>query len=230
MPRKSFLNVLTKLHDDLVKMSVMSEVVIDEAINALERKDIALAHKVIVGDDHIDNMQVDIERSCMEILSSQQPVASDARMIISILKMTTDIERIADHAADISEITIEIADEEYLWNLDLLHRMSEFVKQMIKDSIRSYIDNDIILAKRVCECDNEVDNLFAQSIQELNELMAQNPKSIVQCTKFIFICKYLERIADHAENLAEWVMYSITGDFVQEIHKQKIQNDTNDTK
>ena len=218
MPRKSFLNVLSKLHDDLVKMSVMSEVVINEAINALETKDIALAHKVIKGDDHIDQMQIEIERSCMEILSSQQPVASDARMLISILKMTTDIERIADHAADISEIIIDIASEEYYWDFALLQRMSEFAKQMIKDSIRAYIDNDIILAKKVCECDNHVDKLFYQSIEELNALMEKDPKTIKQCTKFIFICKYLERISDHAENLAEWVMYNITGDFVHEQH------------
>lgn len=217
MPRKGFLNVLNKLHDDLIKMSVMSEIGINEAINALETKDIALAHKVIAGDDHIDNMQREIETSCMEILSLQQPVASDARMIISILKMTTDIERIADHAADISEIIIEIADEEYHWNLHLLQRMCEFTKQMIRDSIRAYIDNDIILAKKVCECDNQVDTLFLQAMDELNSIMEKDTKTIRQCTKFIFICKYLERISDHAENLAEWVIYNISGDFAKGI-------------
>lgn len=214
MPRKVFLSGLQRLNDDMVKMAVMTEISIDEAVRALENKDVVLANKVVSGDDHIDEMQRCIEYECMGILSHHNLEESEVRLIISILKMTTDIERIADHATDISEIVIDMDSYDYIWDISPLRRMCEFAKQMIKDSIRAYVDKDIMLAKAVCECDNEVDKLFYQVLDELRSLMRENPEYVDQSTQFMLISKYLERIADHSTNLAEWVIYIITGEFV----------------
>lgn len=214
MPRKVFLNKLQKLNDDMVKMAVMTEIAIDDAIRALENKDVELAQKIICGDDNIDNMQRKIEQECACILEDESLVKSEIRLIVSILKMTTDIERIADHATDISENIIEVGEYDDIWDISPLRRMCEFAKQMIKDSIRAYVDKNTDLASEVCECDNEVDELYIQSINELKSLMKQNPDTVDQATQFIIISKYLERIADHSTNLAEWVIYNITGEFI----------------
>ncbi|HIZ55379.1 MAG TPA: phosphate signaling complex protein PhoU [Firmicutes bacterium] len=214
MPRKVFTQELESLNNDLVKMVVMTEVSIDEAIRALTGRDIALAHKVIAGDDHIDELQRSIEHRCVDLFVSQAPVASDVRLLVSILKMTTDIERIADHASDISEMVLHIDDTEYAWKLDYVERLSEFIRQMLRDVTRSYINRDILLAKSVCAHDEDVDSIFHQAVSSLMELMAKEPKYIPQATNFMFIVKYMERIGDHCTNLAEWVIYNITGSFI----------------
>ena len=217
MARKVFLSELQKLNDDMVKMAVMTEIAIDNAIRALENKDVEIAGKIIAGDDNIDEMQRNIEQECVRILESGNLEEGDIRFIVSILKMTTDIERIADHATDISENVIRIEDYDYVWDISPIRRMCEFAKQMIKDAIRAYVDKNETLASEVCECDNEVDKLYLQVMSELKDLMRKNPDSIDQATQFMLIAKYLERIADHSTNLAEWVIYNITGEFKQGI-------------
>ena len=212
MVRVRFEASLKQLHDNLIKMAVMTEIAIDEVIRALENQDIDLAHKIISADDQIDDMERKIERDCINLLATQAPVAKDVRLVASIMKMTTDIERIADHASDISEIVLEIAQEEYIWDISVIRRMSEFTRQMVKDAIRAHIDKDITLAKNVLTCDKEVNILFDKAVGELNGLMKEDGKNVGQGIKFLFISKYMERIGDHATNLAEWVMYNITGD------------------
>ena len=214
MPRKIFFTKLQKLNDDMVKMAVMTEIAIDDAIRALENKDTELANKIIAGDDNIDNMQRSIEQECVGILLEGDLDDVEIRFVVSILKMTTDIERIADHATDVSEIVVDMDDSDYIWDISPLRRMCEFAKQMIKDAIRAYVDKNVDLANDVCECDNEVDKLYLQVLEELKDLMRENPQFVDHATQFILISKYLERIADHSTNLAEWVIYNITGKFI----------------
>jgi phosphate transport system protein len=145
------------------------------------------------------------------LIATQQPLAKDLRLITSILKMITDLERIADHSADISELILKIADEEYIKPLVNIPKMASVARDMVRSAIDAYINNDIKMAEDVCSKDSTVDNYFESIINDLQELMRKNPQNINQATTFIFIVKYIEKIADHATNLGEWVIYIITG-------------------
>jgi phosphate transport system protein len=184
---------------------------IDEAIIALKQKDKELSQKVIAQDDVIDDMEREIEKKCIKLIATQQPLAKDLRLITSILKMITDLERIADHSADISELMLQIDDEEYIKPLVNIPKMAAVARDMVKGAIDAYINNDIALAEKVCAKDSTVDEYFQAIINDLQDLMKKNPKNIKQATIFMLIAKYIEKIGDHATNLAEWVIYIITG-------------------
>jgi phosphate transport system protein len=209
--RHGFDESLRDLHYDVVRMASLVEKSIEEAILALKQKDKELAQKVIQQDDEIDEMERAIEKKCIRLIATQQPLAKDLRLITSILKMITDLERIADHSADISELILKIADEEYIKPLVDIPKMASVARDMVRNAIDAYINNDIKMAEDVCSKDSTVDNYFESIINDLQELMRKNPQNINQATTFIFIVKYIEKIADHATNLGEWVIYIITG-------------------
>jgi len=146
------------------------------------------------------------------LIAMQQPIARDLRSISAVLKIITDMERIGDHSADIAEITIRMANGKYIKPLIDIPKMAEKAKEMVKKSIDAYVKQDIILASEVCASDDEVDELFYKIILELVSFMKNDPKTIEQAINFMFIAKYLERIADHATNISEWVVYNVTGD------------------
>ena len=161
-------------------------------------------------------MENDIEARCLKLLLQQQPVASDLRLISSILKMITDLERIGDQAQDISEIVIILSHSNFIKDLTHLPKMAEATIKMVKESIDAFVNKDIALANQVIEYDDVVDDLFVIIKDELISLIRHDVKNGEQAIDLLMIAKYFERIGDHAQNIAEWVVYSLTGEHVGE--------------
>lgn len=210
--RQSYNLELEGLRNDILEMGKLVDHAISMAIESLASQNIELAQKVLVGDDEIDNMQVEIEDKCMSLIARQQPLARDLRIVGTGLKITTDLERMGDHAFDIAQITGSIAGQALIKPLVDIPRMAEMTQNMLKDSLEAYTNLDIGLAERVCQADDEVDNLYHQVFRELLTYMMENPRTIGQATQLIFVTRYLERIADHTTNIAEWVIYLVTGE------------------
>ena len=211
MSRNLFDKELEDLHMDMIKMGSLVEESIENTIIALKNQDTELARKVFRDDDFIDDLEKKIERSCLNLIARQQPLAKDLRTISAALKIITDMERIGDHSSDIAEITIRMAHEKYIKPLIDIPKMAELAKQMVNKSIDAYVKQDVELAKSVCRSDDEVDDLFFKIILELINIMKNNSESVEQAINLMFIAKYLERMADHATNIAEWVVYNVTG-------------------
>ncbi len=211
MVRHSFDKELEHLHELMVQMSGLVEESIENSILALKKQDIELAKKVYQSDDEVDELESRIEKICINLIARQQPLAKDLRAISPALKIITDLERIADHAADIAELTIRMANMKYVKPLVDIPNMAELAKKMVIRSIDSYIKQDINIAMDVCDSDDEVDDLFSKIVLELINIMKNNPETVEQATDFMFIVKYLERIGDHATNIAEWVVFNVTG-------------------
>ena len=210
--RQNFDQDLETLRHDLVRMGEIVQVSIKDAVDALAKRDKDLARRVMEGDDVIDRMQVEIEDRCISLIARQQPVATDLRILGTGLKITTDLERIGDHAFDIAKIVLLIGDEPLIKPLVDIPRMAEISQQMLKDSLQAYIKLDIELAEQVCRADDMVDKLYHQVFRELLTYMLEDAKKIKHATQLIFVARYLERIADHSTNVAEWVIYLATGE------------------
>ena len=212
MIRQGFDQELESLRQELVHMGQIVQDAIKNAVDALARRDKALAQQVMDGDDLIDSMQVDIEDRCISLIARQQPVATDLRILGTGLKITTDLERIGDHAFDIAKIVLLIGDEPLIKPLVDIPRMAVMAQSMLEDSLQAYLKLDIQLAEKVCRDDDLVDQLYHQVFRELLTYMLEDPKKINQATQLIFVARYLERIADHSTNVAEWVIYLVTGE------------------
>jgi phosphate transport system protein len=210
--RQNFDQELEALRQELVRMGEIVQVSIKDAVEALAKRDKDLARRVMEGDDVIDRMQVEIEDRCISLIARQQPVATDLRILGTGLKITTDLERIGDHAFDIAKIVLLIGDEPLIKPLVDIPRMAEISQQMLKDSLQAYLKLDIELAEQVCRADDRVDELYHQVFRELLTYMLEDTKKIKQATQLIFVARYLERIADHSTNVAEWVIYLATGE------------------
>lgn len=204
-------NELRAIHVEIIKMGTLIEKAIEETIKALVEHDVALAQKVVDGDDRFDAMELDIENRCIALIATQQPVASDLRKIFSVVKIVTDLERIADHCQDISRLTLDLASQVYVKPLVDIPTMGKQVKQMVKMTIDCYIDQDVEKSKSVCASDDIVDRYFHTIVKDLEMIMKEKPEAIKQCIDFLMIAKYLERMADHATNVAEWVIFSVDG-------------------
>ena len=210
--RQGFDQELESLRQELVHMGQIVQDSIKNAVDALARRDKALAQQVMDGDDLIDSMQVEIEDRCISLIARQQPVATDLRILGTGLKITTDLERIGDHAFDIAKIVLLIGDEPLIKPLVDIPRMAVMAQSMLEDSLQAYLKLDIQLAEKVCRDDDLVDQLYHQVFRELLTYMLEDPKKINQATQLIFVARYLERIADHSTNVAEWVIYLVTGE------------------
>ena len=209
--RNKFDMQLESLSEQLIHMGELCEVAIDKATTALQQGSIEQAKEVIAADEEIDQMEKDIERLCLKLLLQQQPVARDLRQISAALKMITDMERIGDHAADISEMTILMAGTPYIRNIEHLQTMAKEAMVMLVKSIEAYVEKDLEKAEKVIESDDVIDDLFDQIKAELIDAIHQNPDNGEQAADLLMVSKYLERIGDHATNIAEWVIFSITG-------------------
>ena len=210
--RQNFDQDLEALRQELVRMGEIVQVSIKDAVEALAKRDKDLARRVMEGDDVIDRMQVEIEDRCISLIARQQPVATDLRILGTGLKITTDLERIGDHAFDIAKIVLLIGDEPLIKPLVDIPRMAEISQKMLKDSLQAYLKLDIELAEQVCRADDKVDDLYNQVFRELLTYMLEDAKKIKPATQLIFVARYLERIADHSTNVAEWVIYLATGE------------------
>ncbi|SHI12352.1 phosphate signaling complex protein PhoU [Sporanaerobacter acetigenes] len=209
--RDRFNRELEILNNELIEMGSAVEKAIQDAIIALREKDMILAQKIVDNDDEIDNMEKDIESRCLKLLVQQQPVAGNLRLISSIFKMITDLERIGDQVQDISEIILRIGNNKLIKELTHIPQMAEATMKMVNKSIDAFVSKDLELAKEVIEYDDIVDNLFATIKDELISLIRMDASNGEQAIDLLMIAKYLERIGDHAENIAEWVVFSITG-------------------
>lgn len=212
MTRNSFDTNLQELHNILLKMGDIVERQICKCIEALVNQDCALAERVMEDDDTVDILEKEIEDKCIRLIATQQPLAHDLRNIFTISKIVTDLERMADHAVDIAKITLRLKDEKYIKQLVDIPRMAEIVKQMIKSSLDAYVNGDVDKAYVTCKMDDEVDAIYRQVFSELLVIMMGDSSSIKQATQFLFICKFLERVADHTTNICEWTIYLVTGE------------------
>jgi len=210
--RQSFDKELELLNLDIIKMGSMIEDAIDKAIIVLKKQDEEMAEAAIKYDYAINEMERIIESKCLKLLLHQQPVAGDLRLISTALKIITDMERIGDHAADISEIFLRIGKEQYIKELEHIPEMGDVASKMVRLSVDAYVKRDIELAENVIAMDDEVDKLFNVLKTDLTEFMIKDKSNIDQAIDFLLIAKYLERIGDHAENIAEWVIFSVTGE------------------
>lgn len=212
MIRNRFDKELELLNDELIEMGNLIESAIKAAITALKEQNVDLAKRIVENDKEVDDMERAIEQRCLRLLLQQQPVARDLRLISSALKMITDMERIGDQAADISEISIRLSNETYLKELIHIPQMAEAAIKMVKISIDSFVRKDIELVKEVISYDDTVDQLFDIIKNELVDLVREDRDSKEQVIDLLMIAKYLERIGDHAQNIAEWVYFAIKGE------------------
>lgn len=210
--RNKFERELEFLNNELIEMGNLIEGSINAAVDALKEQNIELAKRIVENDNEIDNLEKDIEKRCMKLLLQQQPVASDFRLISSTLKMITDMERIGDQAADISEITIRLAGKPYIKEPIHIPQMADVAIKMVKCSIDSFVKKDIELVREVISLDDQVDDLFNIVKNELIDIVREDVESKEQVIDLLMIAKYFERIGDHAENIAEWVYYAIKGE------------------
>ncbi|MBU3175124.1 phosphate signaling complex protein PhoU [Clostridium estertheticum] len=214
MARKVFEANLQELHNDLIRMGSIVEKQIHDCIDALVTHDIEKAQKIMEDDDIVDVMEREIEDKAIRLIAMQQPLAIDLRNIFTTTKIVTDLERMADYAVDVAKITVRLKDEKYIKQLVDIPRMAEIVVLMIRDSLDAYVSGDIEKAYAVCKRDDEVDDIYKEVFGELLRIMFENQKTVNQATQFLFICKWLERIADHTTNICEWTIYLVTGEKV----------------
>ena len=214
--RNKFDQQLDTLHSMMIEMGSMIEKAITLAIHALVKQDEAMAKQAIAFDHEIDQMEKDIEALCLRLLLQQQPVAKDLRVISAALKMITDMERIGDQAADISEIALFLIGETYIKKLEHIPLMATATAKMVTDSIKAYVNMDMELAQQVINDDDIVDDLFDNVRNDLIDLIRADAANGPQAMDFIMIAKYFERIGDHATNIAEWVVFCITGKHVED--------------
>ena len=209
MTRNKFNEELKQLLNSVRVMGVNLEDTLDKVIANLEQKDAALAQQIISDDDNFDNSEVNIEKQCLELVLTQTPVATDWREIASCLKLVGDMERIADHFSDISQYTLKLIEKEPVPLPDNFMAMLQVMRQMVYDSISAISENDLELANNVIATDDEVDNYFAEMRQHLTTVMQQKPQYVPQYVDYLMIAKYVERIADHSTNIAQWVMFVV---------------------
>jgi len=199
------------LNNGLISMGALCESAIASAVKALMNNDMTLVKAVMDAEQEIDQKEKDIESLCLKLLLQQHPVAKDLRLISAALKMITDMERIGDQAADISEI-ISFIDLSDSINKVYISDMAQATIKMVTDSIDAFVKRDLNLAEQVIQSDDIVDELFCKIKADVVSLIANDPQDGEQFIDLIMIAKYLERIGDHATNIAEWVVFSITGE------------------
>jgi phosphate transport system protein len=216
-PRKVFAAELETLRQDVIQMGSEIENLIEQTIEVFTTNNQELAHAVIKKDDLIDEMEMAIEKKCIMLIAQQQPMAGDLRLIFSILKIVTDMERIGDHCEDICNYYLKVQNK--VWDTDKgyqrhIERMAKNVRKMLKDTMDSFTQKNIEQIESICKYDDAIDSEFGKIWVELTEEMGQRKEFIQDGADYIMIIKYLERIADHTTNIAEWLYYHITGNHI----------------
>ena len=219
--RPDFDKELNEVREDILKMGDMVITALNNAITALKTKDEQLAIEVIANDVKIDAMQVLIEDRAVELIALQQPVARDLRVLSTALKMTTDLERIGDHAKKIAKISKKIGQEKLMKPLIDLPKAAEFAASMVQKVLQAYVKLDVSLAREVISLDDKVDERCDICTHDILIYMIQDSNNIAQGTELNKIVSRIERIGDHATNLAEWVFYLVTGEKIQKVEENK---------
>lgn len=207
--RSKFDEQLLELNKEMMEMGNKIILSIKNAIEALVARDENMAKAIMESDAEVDHLQKKIEGICFNLLIQQQPVARDLRTVTAAMKMVTDMERIGDHAADISEMTILMGQNSQIDKFEHISQMATETMIMLNHSIEAYVEKNVIKAKEVIEHDDIVDDLFVEAKKDVIELILNSPSEGEGATDILMIAKYFERIGDHATNIAEWVIYSL---------------------
>ncbi|MFZ3384615.1 MAG: phosphate signaling complex protein PhoU [Candidatus Methanoperedens sp.] len=215
MVREAYHKDLHKLKEEVISMGSLVSKAIGDSVFSLKNRDVEMAQKVINMDNEIDAMDHEIEENCMRLLALQQPMARDLRLIISVLKMSIDLERMGDLALEIAVITKMTADVPLIKPLIDIPRMSDICQEMIRDCMNAFENKDVELARKTAKRDDEIDALFDQIRRELITIMIEEPKKITGAQHLTFVARYLERIGDHITNLCENVVFMLTGERVE---------------
>jgi phosphate transport system protein len=210
--RYLFHEELEKLHRNLLHMGTLVEEAIHLSVKSLANRDLSLAEQVIKDDEKINDYMEIIEKDCFRLIALQQPMASDLRRIATVVKIVTDLERMGDNAVSIARATIRLKGETYIKALIDIPKMAELTKGMVRDALEAYINLSTEKSFELSKRDDEVDRLYKEIYNELLEIMKVNGNTVHQGTQFLFVAHSLERIADHATNLGEWVIYLVTGE------------------
>ena len=200
---------LEELKKNLLKMAAWVEEAISQAVQSLVKRDSELAKKTFTGEDRINRLEIEIDEMCLKLLALRQPMAADLRFITAAMKIITDLERIGDQAVNIAERAISLNEEPQLKPYIDIPRMAEIAQSMVKDVLDAFVNRDSKLARLVCERDDLVDGLNDQVFRELLTYMISDPKTITRAVHLMIVCRCLERIADHATNIAEDVIFMV---------------------
>ncbi len=209
--RTAFHKELREIQDDILAMGSMVIKALLRSIDALKNRDLELARQIISDDQKVNEKRFEIEEKCIELIATQQPMASDLRIIIAILNITTEIERIGDYAVGIARIVITIGDEPPLKPLIDIPRMADKTVDMLRRSLDAFINRDAEAARKIISEDDLVDHLYDQVFRELLIFMAEDPKTITRATRLMWTAHNLERAADRVTNICERVVFIVTG-------------------
>lgn len=209
--RKTYHNDLKKIQNDILVMGSMVEKAIGRAMESLKSRKLDLAHEVITQDTQIDKIRFAIEEKCIKLIATQQPMASDLRIIISTLNIASELERIGDHAEGIAKISIMIGDEPLAKSLTILPVMAEKTQDMLRCSLDAFVRRDVPMAKQICADDDEIDKLYNAVFNELVAIVIDNKKMLEGITRLIWVAHNLERSADRVTNICERIVYIVTG-------------------
>ncbi len=215
MVREAYHRDLHKLREEILNMGSLVGKAIGDSVLSLKNRDVEMAQKVIGMDNEIDALDHSIEENCMRLLALQQPMARDLRLIISVLKMAIDLERMGDLAVNIAERALELNEEPILKPYIDIPKMRSIAQGMTRNALDAFVRKDKQLATDVIMRDDEVDDLKHLVLQELAFFMVQDPKTVTRAMKISFVAQYLERIADHATNIAEMVIYLVEGKIIR---------------
>ncbi|HHX26172.1 MAG TPA: phosphate signaling complex protein PhoU [Firmicutes bacterium] len=216
-PRRRFEQELAELEELILRMGAISEDMLSRMIRALRERNVEFAEDTVRMDDQVDALNLEIETKCIRLIATQQPQARDLRRIIAALKISGDVERIADYAVDICLVVKELADKPLFKPLEDIPRMQELVKKMLHETLDAFVTRDLELVYKMIADDEEVDTLYENLYVELKDFMKQDPSLVDQAVSLILITRYLERIADHVTNIGERVFYVETGE-LKELH------------
>ena len=206
---------LRNLKAKLLRMGGMVEDQIQGSLRALVERDSLLAREIIENDHRVNALDVEVDEDCLRLLALQQPTARDLRFITTAMKISTELERMSDLSENISERAIELNEEPQLKPYIDIPRMATWALQMVRNSLDAFVASDVALARKVCADDDFVDDLTEQLFRELLSFMLEDPQTISRAIRLTFIAKYMERIADHATNVAELVVYMVEGKIIR---------------
>jgi phosphate transport system protein len=210
--RANFDRSLRELQQDILRMASLVEESIFKSVQSLSTQDVVLASQVIEGDHVIDTLKEKIDNKIITLIATQQPIATDLRVVITGIKILVGLERMADHSVDIARVALCLADQKLIKPLIKLQKMAAIAQEMTKEGLDAYVNGDEVKARIMCAKDDDVDDLYNDVFKELIAYMHQDPNAISQACYLLLVSRFLERIADRATNIGELVIYLVTGE------------------
>ncbi len=214
--RIHFSEALEELGQEIVRMSTIVEEAINKSVAAFEAKDVKTAEMIIKNDQDINNIQLAIEDKCTILLATEQPVAADLRLIVVVIKLASNLERIGDHAVHLARTTIRLAGQSYIDRVTgMIPKMADIGLTMVREAVNAFIQKDIEKAKKAAQLDERIDEMHKEVFRILIESMKEDKEKIEQATDLLFINRFMERLGDHVASMCEWVVFSMTGEHIE---------------